>query len=180
MANIQSFEEIYVELCEHIAINMPHINHQDLWHEQIGFLDEEHPWEGPAIFYEFRGVDVDELGDLAQHVDLQIDIYLYYETFLDTNHGSYNQSDALAYLKDLSNLNKYLHGYAGTSIDDIGRIGFSRVQTGGSGNLYRSTFVGRTRDHSAVKEFDTAIPNEVDVESGLIPHVAPSSNKFKI
>jgi hypothetical protein len=177
MAEVQDFTEVYIELCERMAEKMPHINHQDLWHEQVGFLEDEHPFEGPALFYEFRGIDDEELGELVQRLDLQIDVYLFYETFLDTSHDSYNQGDAIAMLKDLSNINKYLHGYVGTAVDNISRLGFQRVQTGGAGNLYRVSFMAQTKDHSAVKEYDTAVPNEVNVnDNEIVDPVARESN----
>jgi hypothetical protein len=151
MADIQSFEEIYIELCDVIAQHMPHILWQDLWSDQITLIDGEHAWEAPAIFWEFRSPSMQDLQEGAQLVDIQIDVYLYYETFLDTAHETYNQGDALEYLKDLSKINEVLHGYMGEHIDHLRRESFSRVDTGGFGNLYRVTYMASTRDHSASK-----------------------------
>ena len=33
--------------------NTPGIEHIDMWHEQVSFLDEEHPFSSPAVFIEF-------------------------------------------------------------------------------------------------------------------------------
>jgi|GEM_PF-517488 len=176
MSDIQTFEELYVDLCEQVAAKMPAINWQDLWHEQVSFLDTEHPWEGNAIFYEFRGVDSADLSQLAQAVDLQVDVYLFYETFLDTAHGSYNQEDALLYLRDLSTLNSIFHGYSSDAIDGMRRVSFGRVETGGAGNLYRVTFMGQTRDHSAVKMTQGVVPGDAAVSEGERPERELNNN----
>lgn len=163
MADIQSFQQLYKELCEQVVEHMPQIVHQDLWQEQMSFLGEEHPFEAPAIFYEFRGVDSADMSQLVQQVDMQIDVYLFYETFLDTNHGSYNQTEALDYLEDLTTINKIFHGFKGEFVDNMRRVTFGRVNTGTAGNLYRVTFAATTRDHSAVRAADGIITNELEL-----------------
>jgi hypothetical protein len=168
MADIQSFDELYNDLCQHMATQLPHINHQDLYHEQVNFLDTEHPWEAPALFYDFRGVPTGDLGELAQELDLQVDVYLFYETFLDTAYQSHNSQQAIDYLKDLTTINAALHGYSSAAVDNMRRVAFGRVNTGGAGNLYRVTFTAHTRDHSAVKGYNGETPGELAISDFMI------------
>lgn len=161
---MQFWYDIYKEMAEKITAEMPNIQWIDLWHNQVGFLDEEHPFPAPAVFIEFRGQDVNDLGELGQEVALQIDLYLFYETFLDSNRGSYNDDDAVAFLEDLTVVNQLFHGSTGDCWDNMRRVGFNRVDTGSAQNLYQVTFNCTTRDLSALRGFDEATPNEVDVD----------------
>ena len=97
------------EMAEKIKENIEGINWIDLWHNQVGFLVEEHPFPTPALFLAFRILSVEDLSEKVQRVQLQIDLFYFYETFLDTYNGAYNETDALDYL---NNLQPYLyHSY---------------------------------------------------------------------
>lgn len=161
---MQFWYDIYKEMAEKITAEMPNIEWVDLWHNQVGFLAEEHPFPAPAVFIEFRGQDDTDLGEAGQQVNLQVEFYLFYESLLDTNRGSYNDDDAVAFLEDLTRLNQLFHASVGNSWDGMRRLGFNRVDTGSAQNLYQVSFTCTTGDLSAIKQFDEATPNEVDVE----------------
>ena len=91
-------KQLYVELAEKITNQISAIEWVDLWHNQVGFLENEHPFPTPAVFISIRSNSMDDLSQKVQQVNLQIDFYLYYETFADTFKGSFNQSGALGFL----------------------------------------------------------------------------------
>ena len=98
---MEHWQDLYIELAERISEKLPEIQWIDLWHNQVGFLAEEHPFGTPAVFIGFRSAQINDIGELVQIVDLHVDFYLYYETFLDTFQGAYNQQGALEFTKSL-------------------------------------------------------------------------------
>lgn len=77
---LASIPDEYSELRERME-NTPGIEHIDMWHEQVSFLDEEHPFSSPAVFIEFNTLGIEDEGLLVQRLHTQIDFRLFYETF---------------------------------------------------------------------------------------------------
>ena len=177
---IQNFTELYKELCQKVTDAIPEIEWQDLWHNQINFLDQEHSFPTPALFYAIRILNTEDLHERAQDCNVQIDVYHYFETFDDTYQGSYNQESALAFLDNCTKVHQLLHASTGESYSAMSRVAFTPVDTGGAGNLYRQSFTCKLRDLSAIKQFNTVIPGEVDVIKGNIPVGPPPSETFKL
>lgn len=123
----------------------------DLWHNQVNFLSEEHEFPTPSVFLAFRTKQVDDLGGKIQQLTLQIDCYLFYETFADTYTGSFNQDDALRFISMLDFINGRLHGTEGENFNSMRKVGFNPEDTGGSGNLYKIVFECIIRDETAAK-----------------------------
>ena len=146
---MQYWNDLYVEIAEKITANMPNIQWIDLWHEQVNFLTEELPFPTPAVFIDFRTLGIDDRGTLAQDCDLQINLYLFFETFSDTYHGAYNKDRALEFLKELTNLHALFHGKNGNNYSELRRTQMSREDSGGAGNLYRISFECLVTDDSA-------------------------------
>lgn len=148
MATLQNWKDLYSELCNAVE-NVDGIRWQDLWHNQVSFLETEHPFPTPAVFYGFRSRNIEDQGLNTQKVELQIDVYLFYETFADTYDGSSNQSDAFVFLGLLNDINAVLHGSEGSNYSSMRRISFNPVDTGGVGNLYLQTYSAILIDYSA-------------------------------
>lgn len=148
-----NFSSIYKELSVKITDNMNRIRWVDLWNSQVYNLDREAPFPAPAIFMAFRSNSMESLGTKMQKVQLQVDFFLFYETFLDTFKGAYNMDEALSYLEDLDELNALMHGSSGEHYSNMQRINFSPVDTGGAGNLYSVTYTCDFVDRSAQKEW---------------------------
>lgn len=123
----------------------------DLWHNQVNFLSEELEFPTPAVFLSFRSGRINDLGEKVQEVVLQIDCYLFYETFAGTFTGSFNQEDALRFIGILDFINSRMHGTTGENYSHMRKIGFAPEDTGGAGNLYRITFECTIQDESATK-----------------------------
>ncbi|MFN8238619.1 MAG: hypothetical protein U0T77_10665 [Chitinophagales bacterium] len=146
---MQNIVAAYTELCDLLKTKIPGLKWIDLWHNQVNFLSEEHPFPTPAIFLSFRTLNTEDRGMHVQDADTQVDVYLFYETMADTFKGSYNQQSALAFLQMLNDVHALLHGYSGTNLSEMRHTGFSPVDTGGAGNLYRKSFACNMRDYNA-------------------------------
>lgn len=162
-------KDMYLELAEKITAAIPVIKWVDLWRNQVGFMEEEHPFPAPAIFISFRSNGMDDLSQKVQKVNLQIDFYLFYETFADTFNKSYNQEKALEFLDTIDNLNKLLHASIGKNYTDMKRVGFAPEETANAGNLYRITYTCASMDYTAFVNSDEGNFNDVEAQPFVIP-----------
>jgi hypothetical protein len=180
------WSDLYKELAQLIIDKLgqqpsPEILYIDLWHEQVNFLTEEHPFPTPAVFLEFNTLDVEDNGKKVQRLRTQVDLYLFYETFSDTYTNAIMQDDALSYLDLISKLNAIFHGTSGTNFFEMQKTGMKREDSGGAGNLYRLTFECDVHDYSAEKIYDDVdtADKELSIEStDSIPD--PEGNNFKV
>jgi len=185
MANIddiyvQNFTELYKELCQKVIAAIPEIEWQDLWHNQVTFLEDEHPFPTPALFYGIRILNAEDGGEKLQDLDVQIDMYHFFETFADTYNGSFNQDSALGFLDNCNKVYQLFQGTSGNSYAEMRRVSFAPVDTGSAGNLYRQSFVCKMRDLSAIKQYNTVIPDEVTIIREDIPEAVSNNETFKI
>ncbi|PCI11883.1 MAG: hypothetical protein COB73_00835 [Flavobacteriaceae bacterium] len=169
MEGFKGWEFLYQELSQKVTDNIDAVQWIDLWHNQVGFLQEEHPFTTPALFVAFRMLSADDLGELVQDANVQVDFYYFYETFLDTYQGSVNNTDALDYLKTVTEIHKLFHGFTGAHISEMRRVGFAPVDTGSAGNLYRISFAGKIIDATAKKVYHAATPGDVVITEGEAP-----------
>lgn len=165
----KGWEFLYEELSEKIINQLTDIKWIDLWHNQVGFLVDEHPFPTPAIFLNFRILNTEELSEKSQEITIQIDLYYYYETFLDTHIGAINKSDALDYLKTTTEIHKLFHATSGDNYNEMKRIGFAPVDTGAAGNLYRISFTAELIDATAAIEYETVTPGNLEQTRGQRP-----------
>jgi hypothetical protein len=163
---MQAWDELYIELAEKAA-EIEGIKWVDLWHNQVGFLEEEHAFPAPAIFLAFRSLDIEDMAELMQNVRLQVEVYLFYETFADTYKGAVNQQSALSFLKMLTDINVTFHGKTGNNYNEMRRVGFSAVDTGSTGNLYQVVFECTLLDETCKKVYHDAETEEIDIERGI-------------
>jgi hypothetical protein len=146
---MQNWKQLYLELAQKIEDNIPTVEWVDLWHHQVYNLEDEHPFPTPAVFFGFRGNSMKDMGQKIQQVVVQIDVFLFYETFADTYKGGINQTDALEFLDTMDGINKIFHGSTGAEYSSMSRKSFSPVDTGGSSNLYLMTYECLLIDYSA-------------------------------
>lgn len=161
---MQNWKSLYKELADKIADNVEAIQWVDLWNSQVYNLEGEHPFPAPAVFLAFRSNSVEDTGVKVQKVNLQVDVFLFYETFLDTFKGAYNQQTALDFLDSLDKINAILHGSVGENYSSMRRVSFSPVDTGGSGNLYSVTYNCILMDYSATPEYEEGSFGEMEIE----------------
>lgn len=159
---IDRLEELSPELAEEL-ISVPDVRYIDLWHEQTGQLDEELPFPTPAVFIGFNTLESADIGTLTQDIHLQVDLYVFWETFADTYDGAIMQAEALDYLNLMTVLNVLLHGYTGEYFSTMRKTGFQRMDSGGAGNLYRASFECMVRDYSALELMEVVDMQEKDI-----------------
>lgn len=159
---------LYKELAENITNNITAVKWADLWHNQVGFLEEEHPFPTPAVFMAFRSGKITDLSQKVQQVNLQVDFYIYFETFADTYNGAINEDDALNFLDTVDELNKLLHGTNGINYSGMKRVGFNPEDTGNAGNLYRVTYECLCNDYTAFVEPGEGTFADLNVDKFII------------
>ena len=151
------------ELYERMAA-LPDIQHVDLWHDQVDYLSEEHPFATPAVFFGFTTLNVADNGELMQTTDLQVDIYVFWETFSDTYKGAKMQEEALQYLDLLLMVGLMFHGRSGEHFHQMRRSGTYRQESGGSGNLYRLQFQTNVSEFSGLNLHNFVAMEERELE----------------
>lgn len=168
---MEYWTDLYTELAEDIKNNLEEISWVDLWHEQVGFLTEELPFDTPAVFLSFSTVALDDRSVLVQDCDTQVDMYLFYETFSDSYAGSMNRERALDFMNSLTRLHALFHGKDGKNYSSMRRVDMRSEESGGAGNLYRISFQCLVTDYSAQRLFvEKQNPNaELVIERGGIP-----------
>lgn len=170
-------EEMYLEHENTITNKLSEIKHVDLWHEQISFLQEEHPFKAPAVFFAYRSNNIDDLGNKIQDVGLQVDIYYYYETFADTARGSKKQNVGLNFLKMISKINACFHGTSGTYFREMRRVAFAPVETGTASLLYVQRYHCHMIDASAKELSNLVEVNDVEI-TNVEPTPKPDTPKY--
>lgn len=178
---MQNWKQLYKELAEKINDNIETVRWIDLWHNQVNFLTDEHPFPTPAVFLNFRSNSINDTGLKVQQLNLQVDVYVYYETFLDTFKGAYNEESALGFLDLLNDVYALLHGTSGASYSGMRRTAFNPVDTGGAGNLYLITFECALVDYSAQPDYDELSVDGINIERGEVQRTKPDfSNGYNI
>ncbi|MFY0714112.1 hypothetical protein J1D01_10575 [Seonamhaeicola sp. NFXS20] len=167
---MQNWKDLYQEHATKIADNIPDIRWVDLWHNQVNFLTEEHPFPTPATFLSYRTLRTEDAGNKVQKVTLQVDIYLYYETFADTYNDAFNQESALSFIDLMDHINTLFHGSEGENYSSMRRLGFAPVDTGNAGNLYRMSYECQLMDYSAQKEFAEHEIDDISIEHDTMPY----------
>ena len=167
---LASIPDEYSELRERME-NTPGIEHIDMWHEQVSFLDEEHPFSSPAVFIEFNTLGIEDEGLLVQRLHTQIDFRLFYETFSDTYEGAAMQEEALSFLDLLTLLGMMLHGKSGKNFGTLRRTHVGREESGGAGNLYRISFECEIMDYTTMELASHADmkDREMKISNGDLP-----------
>lgn len=165
---MQTWKDLYKELADKLN-EIEAVKWIDLWNSQVYNLENEHLFPAPAIFLAFRGSGTKDLGQKVQEVNLQVDVFIFWETFLDTFKGAYNQADALAFLDTISEVNKLLHGSSGENYSSMRRVSFSPVDTMGAGNLFNVTYSCVLMDYTAADEFEEGSFEDVNVNKFIIP-----------
>lgn len=160
----------YEEIRERMR-EAPEIEHIDMWHEQISFLEEEHAFHTPAVFIEFNTLGIEDEGVQVQRLHTQIDFRLYYETFSDTYEGALMQQEALSFLELLTLLGMMFHGRSGKTFGTLRRTHVGREDSGGAGNLYRISFECDIIDYSTITMCNCVDmqDKEINIEDEKIP-----------
>lgn len=151
---MNNLKDTYKEVAARLQDEVPALKWIDLWHDQVNFLETEHPFPTPAAFLSFRFETDREEAKGIQRSIVQLEVYLFFETFLDTYQDAWNQDEALEFLDILDDINKTLHGWGCPYLENLQKTGGEAVDTGNAGNLYRLRYTGIQLDDTAFREDD--------------------------
>lgn len=171
---MENLKELYLEHEQRVTDNVAEIKHVDLWSEQVGFLAEEHPFRVPATFFAYRILNADDAGDRTQQLRMQVDVYLFYETFADTKRGGKKQARALGFLDLLTKLNACFHASNGQHFYGMRRTGFNPVETGTANLLYVQRYECTVNDASATVLAESMQFANMEVETEKDPGAPPA------
>jgi hypothetical protein len=174
---MENWADLYLELSEIVNRKLKEIEWIDLWHEQVSYLTEELPFPSPSLFLSFDTIACNDKGKLIQDCDTQVDMYLFFETFSDTYHGSLNRGSAINFLKSLTNIHKTFHGKSGENFFEMRRVAVKREESGGAGNLYRISFACNVEDASAQEVVSKQTVNEVSIENSAPERPIPTDDE---
>jgi hypothetical protein len=76
----------------------PLFHHFDLWNRQVEFLEQETPFQCPAVFVEFAPMTWRTLGNRVQDCELTMRLHIVTEWFADTAANSPTEQQALEFL----------------------------------------------------------------------------------
>ena len=162
---MQDLDNLYLEHEQLITDKVASIKHVDLWYEQVSFLQEEQPFFAPAVFFAYRSNSMEDRGQKVQQVNLQVDVYFYFETFADTSRKSRSQEKGLNFLKILGEINSCFHGSNGQHYTAMRRTGFAPVETGTANLLYVQRYECNMVDDSAKVLSTTIELPEIDIQN---------------
>lgn len=109
---------IYLSLIDRLKrltdeAGQPALRHFDLWNEQVEFIEQEEPFDTPAVFVEFRPVRWTTLGGLAQQADVDIRLHIVTRWKGSAKDGSVFQTDALERFAMLDRIDNALFNLQG-------------------------------------------------------------------
>ena len=94
------------------ASESPLFKHFDLWNRQVEFIEQETPFQCPAIFIEFAPMSWQTLGNRVQECELTIRLHIVTEWFADTADYSPTEQQALDFLDIIDRVTYALQGFA--------------------------------------------------------------------
>ena len=94
------------------ADGSPLFRHFDLWNRQVEFVEQETPFQTPAVFVEFDKIQWRTMGDNVQDADLTIRLHIVTPWYANTaaDVGQQQRKKALAYLDLPTVVFQRLHG----------------------------------------------------------------------
>jgi hypothetical protein len=171
---MQDWVDLYLELSNKLS-EQEYIQWVDLWHNQVGYLEDELPFPAPAAFLTFRILNADDVGEKVQKLTLQVDVRYFFETMADSYAGAVNQSSAINFLRGFNSIHALLHGTSGVNYSSMRRVNMNPEETGNTGNLYMQSFVCTVMDYSAQTQYAEGEVSGIVVENGTGPQSEPDS-----
>lgn len=133
------------------------LKHFDLWNQQVDFIEQETPFDCPAVFIEFMSHKWKTLGNRVQDTDLIVRFHIVTKWYAGTADYSPTEDQALEYLDIVDKVVAAMHGFTAT-----GTNSFMRTQTVPNHNHERyvdniEEYICNLRDTSAVSTNNTWI-----------------------
>lgn len=169
-AALQDWGEAYKDLCALLRTKLPELKHIDLYYGQEQMVDSDGNWlpfRSPAVFIQFQAAAVNDLGDLAQELLMDITFYLYVETVQDTNDTSTGQARALQFIGLMRKLHQALHNASGEHFGPLSRVGLQRSEAPPYVQMYGQVYRCVMIDNGASRQWPMpdagmGLPLEID------------------
>lgn len=116
-----ALEEKLLAITDEQENPQPIFKHCDLWNRQVEFMEQETPFETPAVFVEFTNIEWRTLGQHVQDADLTVRLHIVTPWYANTASNVIDsdvRATALAYLDIPTVLFRQLHGQHGTVEDN--------------------------------------------------------------
>lgn len=96
-------KQLYLDIKEHLKTIKTQTNEQlfqhfDLWNRQVEFIEQETPFDCPAVFVEFGTMDWRTLGNRVQDCTLTVRLHIVTEWYAGTAEYSPTEQQALEFL----------------------------------------------------------------------------------
>lgn len=127
-------KEMIVALMEHLAQltnkdKQPVVRHIDLWNEQVEFIEQESPFDTPAVFIELRPMRWSTLGGNIQQCNADLRFHIVTRWEGSSANGSMFQKESLERFDILDSIDSHLSRWCfnspQTSVSMMQRIGSS-------------------------------------------------------
>ena len=106
-------KELYKMLCDRLQ-TIEAIKHIDLWNNNVEFLDQEQPWERPAVFVEFRSIKWEWIVvGLEYRAEPEVALHVVTDWGGPTTPGSPTQEESLQLFDLLDEIHATLAGVCG-------------------------------------------------------------------
>jgi len=89
----------------------PLIRHIDLWNEQVEFIEQEEPFDTPAVFIEFRPVQWRTLSGTVQQADVPFRLHVVTKWKGSAKDGSMFQEESLERFDLLDKIDAHLFNF---------------------------------------------------------------------
>lgn len=100
----------------------PLFKHFDLWNQQVEFIEQETPFQTPAVFVEFMPLQWRTLGNRVQDADLTIRLHIVTEWHGLTADYSPEEDFELRYLDIVDSVVAAMHGFVAPNTNTWMRI----------------------------------------------------------
>ncbi|NCC88562.1 MAG: hypothetical protein EOM05_12005 [Clostridia bacterium] len=97
----------------------PAIKHFDLWNNQLETIEDEMPFNLPAVFIEFLPIQWRHNLQGVREADVTVNLHILMREIAPTKDGGQYEDQAFAFLELPDAVNKALHGLTGTGFDAL-------------------------------------------------------------
>lgn len=142
------------------------IKHIDLWNHQVDFLEEETPFEFPAVFVEFMPHAWETKGRNQQQANARIKLHIVSRWFAQTAEYAPGQAEALNYLDLTETIFAHMHRMAATQSNSFVRVGSTTNHNHITIVDSQEEYETRIYSNAAVKDYEAVTPELMVVSTG--------------
>lgn len=159
-----ALEEKLLAITDEQENPQPIFKHCDLWNRQVEFLEQETPFQTPAVFVEFTNIEWRTLGQHVQEADLTVRLHIVTPWYANTASNVQNagvRATALSYLDIPTVLFRQLHGQHGNLEDGDTLLGHfnALTRTASTVNHDHERFVDSVETYQChLKDLSFAVP----------------------